>query len=157
MKILALSRSILLALAGLTVVLAASATGDATVSERSERPDKVVNLDDSGSGSACVMVFGSVGRPFAVALGGPSGRSFAQCEEGLSAGGAPCVLPEGIAFDQETGLLRGVPQKAGFHEFVLLVTEKGVTRERVFLIDIQDESRTKSLNDYAFHFFGGIR
>ena len=123
----------------------------------SENPDATVILEDSECGNACVMVFGTVGEALGISLADGPAQVFVKCEEGLNAMGEPCVLPEGIVFDQESLSLHGVPSKPGFHEFVVLMTEKGVTREQVVLIDIQPAPSLQMQDAYASYFFGGIR
>lgn len=121
-----------------------------------ERGCPEVALEDSHSGNSYVMVFGEVGDPFAYQLG-EAGAGPVRYRQGVSASGDPCELPEGLEFDADSIELRGVPARPGFHEFVLLETERGVTRERVVLIDIQDPSLSAGIEGYAAYFFQGVR
>lgn len=111
-------------------------------------------FDDGSCGSSCVMVFGEVGEPLRVAFGETE-----ACEivEGRNASGKACSLPLGLRFSKDDLALSGVPQNAGFFEFVLLETESGVTREKVVLIDIQGRSLSSIGAGYASTNLDGIR
>ncbi|MDQ8202518.1 hypothetical protein [Pelagicoccus sp. SDUM812003] len=149
------SRPLSRILAALSIFSFLAAGATLACDEKGE--DVAVELADSDCGSACVMVFGTVGEPFHVDLAGGKQARGAQYVSGPNALGEPCELPEGIAFDETSLSLEGVPSRPGFHEFVLLETKRGITTERVVLIDIQAPVEARSLQSYASYFLGGIR
>ncbi len=100
-------------------------------------------------GENCIIVFAQVGETFEYQLANEQDGAEARVREALNAEGERYSLPKGISFDRETLSLRGMPERAGFHEFVLLVTEDGVTEERVLLIDVKDKSNPIARNAYA--------
>ena len=106
-------------------------------------------------GDSCVMVFGSVGESFQYKLG--QSDASADFAIGLDESGAICKLPEGLKLNRDEGVLTGTPLRGGFHEFVVLHTDKGVTRERVLLIDIQDAGVNPMLDSYASLLIGAAR
>lgn len=118
---------------------------------------QLVDLSKVDSGSGCEMVFGQVGEPFLVSFAGGEQSAALRVSEGLNAVGEVCALPKGVRFSQDDKELTGVPKRPGFYEFVVLVTEKGVTKEKVVLIDIQSDSRLSLGASYAFSFLGGVR
>lgn len=95
------------------------------------------------------MLFGKVGEVFECQINDNSGKTLSRISAGQGASGEQSQLPKGIELDLKHGCLMGVPQQSGFHEFVVLVTEKGVTRELVYLIDIQDSRTSPMLDSYA--------
>ena len=106
-------------------------------------------------GAECLMVFATVGQPFRFSL--TEGVEEAQrCRRGVGAAGYKSRLPRGMRFDAREQAIEGVPSEAGFHEFVAVVTENGVARERIILIDIVDR-RARGLDSFASYFLGGVR
>lgn len=103
------------------------------------------------------MIFGAVGERFEYAVGAVKGETPESCREGVNAFGVVNALPQGLVFDSESMALSGVPRQAGFHEFVVQLTDNGVVSERVILIDIEDRSAQRSHDSYAGLFFGDIR
>ncbi len=110
-----------------------------------------------GGMNSCVMVFARVGERFRFDLLPGEGKSATDCAVGRNAAGEVSTLPEGLAFDADAAALRGVPQKPGFFEFVVLQTEQGRTTEQVVLIDIQEHSFGSGGLDYASYVADGIR
>ncbi len=113
-----------------------------------------VSLSSCEDGSEYVMVFGKVGEPFDCQL---DFQVQSQCVAGYGASGEKCLPPKGIELDIQQGRLHGVPQKSGFHEFVVLVSEKGRTYERVLLIDIQESGINPMLDFYASAYAAVVR
>lgn len=101
------------------------------------------------------MVFARVGERFQFDLE-VSEHLSTDCVVGENATGESSSLPAGLAFNAEEATLEGVPLRAGFHEFVVLQTEKGMTREQVVLIDIQEHSFGSGGVDYASYVAGGL-
>lgn len=120
-------------------------------------PSSVVELERGERGNSCLMVFGRVGERLHCDLDGAAESSPTICEVGEDAEGKASCLPTGLVFDADKAVLRGVPLRAGFHEFVVLRTEGGETREQVVLIDIQGVAHAGAGVDYAAYFASGIR
>ncbi|EDY81813.1 hypothetical protein VDG1235_1431 [Verrucomicrobiia bacterium DG1235] len=116
-----------------------------------------VALEKSECGSSCVMVFARVGERFRYELKAEDSYSAIRFASGENASGEKSTLPAGLSLDKKENALVGVPLKAGFHEFVVLRTDKGVTREEVVLIDIQGHPFSSGSSDYASYFAGGLR
>ncbi len=117
-----------------------------------------IDMTQSGQEGSCIMVFGVVGERFEYVVGdGAGSKGPESCREGVDAFGSANALPQGLSFDAGSAALTGVPQQAGFHEFVAQVMENGIVSERVILIDIEDRSAQRSLGSYAGLFFGDIR
>lgn len=139
------------------MVVASSLFGFAQGSDSVE-PCSPVALSKSECGtSSCVMVFARVGERFQFDLKASEYFSAVDCVVGESATGRESSLPAGLIFNEEEGLLQGIPLRSGFHEFVVLQIEKGVTREQVVLIDIQEHSFGSGGVDYASYVAGGVR
>ena len=119
--------------------------------------DSAINLASEDCGSACVMVFAKVGESFTFEFLENGLKNGMDVALGIDAMGEDCELPEGLTFNQEELALEGMPQVAGFHEFIVLVTEKGVTREKVVLIDIEESSAHPARDSYATTVWGSIR
>lgn len=115
-----------------------------------------VKLQRSETGSSCVMVFATVGEQFRFDFSKEGSCSTLKCAPGVSASGQKSELPAGLGYDSKERALVGVPQRPGFHEYVVLRTEKGVTSEQVVLIDIQGHSFASGGMDYASYFAGGL-
>lgn len=119
--------------------------------------DEEVSLRESETGSPCVMVFARVGERFHYDLRSEERTEKVKVEAGSDATGALSHLPTGLALDAENLALSGVPQRAGFHEFVLRENIGGRVQERIVLIDIQGHGFAAGLGDYASYFAGGVR
>lgn len=117
----------------------------------------VVYEASADEGSECLMVFATVGQPFRYEIAGIEAAEPADCSRGVDAHGDRSRLPRGLRFDKRALSLEGVPAEPGFHEFVALVTERGVTRERVILIDVAESRSARSLDSFASYFLGGAR
>lgn len=135
------------------------AGGLACVCEASEGVDQAptVKLQKSESGSSCVIVFATVGERFRLDFAKEGSCPSLKCSPGVNASGQESELPAGLIFDSGDHALVGVPQHPGFHEYVVLRTEKGQTSEQVVLIDIQAHSLGAGGMEYASYFAGGRR
>ncbi len=138
-----------------SILAASSLLGFVHGAEEPE-PCSTIALSRSDCGtSSCVMVFARVGERFQFDLQ-VSDHLSTDCVVGVNATGESSSLPAGLAFNAEEASLEGVPLRAGFHEFVVLQTEKGMTREQVVLIDIQEHSFGSGGVDYASYVAGGL-
>lgn len=141
-------------------VLSIAFGGALCVFAGAEEPDELapaVDLRKSEAGSRCVMVFATVGEEFRFDFAREGACPTLECAPGIDAAGEKSELPAGLCFDSEQDALVGVPQRPGFHEYVVLRTERGITSEQVVLIDIQGHSFSSGGMDYAAYFAGGIR
>lgn len=128
-----------------------------TTASAKEKCHLGAKVETSAASGECLMVFARVGESFEYDLQLSDETAAPKCTVGLNAEGEVSVLPAGLSFDKSEGKLHGVPQRAGFHEFVFLSTEQGVTNEQVVLIDIQGLSLDAGGSDYASYFSGGVR
>lgn len=124
---------------------------------KEERPiSPAVGLENVARGNSCVMVFAKVGEPFYFEFSEEGACPSLKCSPGVDVSGEKSELPAGLGFDTEKSALVGVPQHPGFHEYVVLRTEKGGTSEQVVLIDIQGHSFSSGGMQYASYFAGGV-
>lgn len=119
------------------------------------REEAEVALEKTSCGCECVMVFAKVGEEFQYDFETESGQSLIV--PGMNASGEMSRPPQGLRLDAGDAELSGIPLRPGFHEFVVLQTEKGVTHEKVVLIDVQGHSFAAGGLDYASYFAGGIQ
>ncbi len=131
--------------------------GYAGPNDRAESCEAVQMSECDGSPNSCVMVFARVGERFRFDLLPGEEKASTDCSVGRNAVGEVSTLPEGLAFDVDAAALRGVPQKPGFFEFVVLQTGEGRTSEQVVLIDIQEHSFGSGGLDYASYVADGVR
>ncbi|MBK1878417.1 hypothetical protein [Pelagicoccus mobilis] len=117
----------------------------------------VVDLKSEKSESRCVMVFAKVGERFRYEFKEEKPCPSLECAPGINALGEESALPQGLGFNADEFVLEGIPMRPGFHEYVVMRTEKGVTREHVVLIDIQEHSFAAGGVEYASYLAGGMR
>ena len=136
----------------------AAATSLAGMAQAAPQSSAAVALSEGDcEASRCVMVFARVGEQFRYELSPAGGDSSAECAVGSNASGDKSSLPQGLVFNAQEGRLEGVPQRSGFHEFVVVQTENGVAQEQVVLIDIQGHAFASGVMDYASYVARGMR
>lgn len=132
------------------------ALASGSLAEAAEEPSPTVDLEQSDSGSSCVLVFATVGERFRFDFSGEKPCPTLKCSPGLTVSGHESEPPAGLGLDLKEKALVGVPLRPGFHEYVVLRTEKGVTSEQVVLIDVQGRDFAAGGMEYASYFSGGV-
>ena len=139
----------------LAFTMGVSLAGFAAAAEEREL-SPAVKLQKCESGSSHVMVFAKVGERFRYDFSREESCQTLKCVPGIGVSGQRSELPAGLDYDSEERALIGVPQYPGFHEYVVLRTERGVTSEQVVLIDIQGHSLSSGGLEYASYFADGV-
>jgi len=114
-----------------------------------------VRLLHAACGSECVMVFARVGERFEYDFSEGEGK--ARVRLGKNAAGEESRVPFGLRFFKKAGRLEGVPQRSGFHEFVVTRRAAGLWREKVVLIDVQEHALSAGIQNHAAYFARGVR
>lgn len=154
MKLFSKNRSVLSVAA---LVAASSVASFAQAGRQADACSAVALSESEVDESSCVMVFARVGERFRFELSPSDAQSPVVCVVGKNADGEMSLLPQGLVFNAEDARLEGVPQRSGFHEFVVVRTEEGQPREQVVLIDIQGHAFAGGGVDYASYVGLGVR